>query len=303
MPIETELFKSLLDNFYDGVYFVDSERRITYWNQGAERITGFTAGEAVGTLCSDNLLMHVDGAGTCLCHAGCPLAATISDGDRHEAEVFLHHKQGHRVPVLVRAAPIRDTDGAIVGAIEVFSDNSTKMAALQRANELERIAFLDPLTGLANRAYTEITLRGRLDELVRYGWPFGILFIDVDHFKQVNDTHGHDAGDQALSIVADSLRGGARSFDVVGRWGGEEFVAVLVNLSERKLRAIAERFRVLVETSRLPVADGAVRITVSIGGTLADPRDSVDELVKRADTLMYRSKETGRNRVTVGNRD
>ncbi len=303
MPIESELFRSLLDNFTDGVYFVDRERTITYWNRGAERISGFSAEETVGSHCFDELLMHIDGAGTRLCHVGCPLAAIIEDGEPREIEVFLHHKQGHRVPVLVRASPIRDPDGAVVGAIEVFSDNSPKMAALQRAHDLEKMAFLDPLTGLANRAFTEITLRARLEELVRYGWPFGVLFLDVDHFKDINDSHGHPVGDQALSIVANTLKIAARSFDLVGRWGGEEFLAILVNVSDRKLGVIAERFRVLVESSRLPIAGGDGRLTVSIGATLADPRDTVEELVARADALMYQSKQAGRNRVTVGGRD
>ncbi|MBI4917163.1 MAG: sensor domain-containing diguanylate cyclase [Acidobacteria bacterium] len=303
MPFESELYKSLIDNFADGVYFVDRERTITYWNRGAERISGFTAEETVGSKCFDELLMHIDGAGTRLCHAGCPLAATIEDGEPREIEVFLHHKQGHRVPVLVRAAPIRDQVGTVIGALEVFSDNSPKMAALQRAHDLEKIAFLDPLTGLANRTFTEITLRARLEELVRYGWSFGVLFIDVDHFKEINDRHGHPVGDQALSIVANTLKAAARSFDLVGRWGGEEFVAVLVNVGDRKLDAIAERFLTLVGSSRLPIDGTHTRVTVSIGATLADPRDTVQELVARADALMYESKQAGRNRVTVGNRD
>ena len=303
MPIESELFRSLLDNFTDGVYFVDRERTITYWNRGAERISGFSAEETVGSHCFDELLMHIDDAGTRLCHVGCPLAAIIEDGEPREMEVFLHHKQGHRVPVLVRASPIRDPDGAVVGAIEVFSDNSPKMAALQRAHDLEKMAFVDPLTGLANRTFTEITLRARLEELVRYGWSFGVLFLDVDHFKNINDGHGHPVGDQALSIVANTLKIAARSFDLVGRWGGEEFLAILVNVSDRKLGVIAERFRVLVESSRLPLSAGDGRLTVSIGATLADPRDTVEELVARADALMYESKQAGRNRVTVGSRD
>jgi diguanylate cyclase (GGDEF)-like protein/PAS domain S-box-containing protein len=303
MPFESELFRTLLDNFTDGVYFVDRERTITYWNRGAERISGFTADETVGSKCFDELLMHIDGEGTRLCHAGCPLAATIEDGESREIEVFLHHKQGHRVPVLVRAAPIRDQAGAVIGAMEVFSDNSSKMTALQRANDLEKVAFVDPLTGLANRALTEITLRARLEELVRYGWLFGVLFIDVDHFKELNDTYGHAVGDQALSIVANTLKAAARSFDLVGRWGGEEFVAVLVNVSDRKLDAVAERFLTLVGSSRLPIDGTHTRVTVSIGATLADPRDTVQELVARADALMYESKQAGRNRVTVGSRE
>lgn len=300
MTIETEFFRSLLDNFYDGVYFVDRERCITYWNKGAERISGYTAAEAVGTHCYNQLLNHIDADGTCLCHGSCPLAQTIGDGCSREAEIYLHHKAGHRVPVLVRVAPIVNPDGVVIGAIEVFSDNSAKMAALNRVQDLEKVAYVDALTGLANRALTEITLRSRTDELFRYGWPFGVLFIDIDQFKLVNDRLGHDAGDEVLRAVANTLRGAARTFDLVGRWGGEEFVAILANTDETKLRVIAERFRALVESSVVNAGGAESVVTVSIGGTLADAADTAETVITRADALMYASKQAGRNRVTLG---
>jgi diguanylate cyclase (GGDEF)-like protein/PAS domain S-box-containing protein len=298
--IGPEFFRSLLDNFYDGVYFVDPDRRITYWNTGAQRISGYTVEDAVGTYCYDELLRHVDASGTRLCHGLCPVAATLADGKTREAEVFLHHKLGYRVPVLVRVAPITGADGTIKGAIEVFSDNSAKMAALQRVQELERTAYEDQLTGLANRMLTEITLRTRIEELSRYGWPFGVLFIDVDQFKAVNDTCGHAVGDACLEAIANTLRSGARSFDLVGRWGGEEFVVVLANTDAARLESVAERFRVLVQESVVTAGDAEHVVTVSIGGTQALAGDTVDTLVARADALMYRSKQAGRNRVTIG---
>lgn len=130
-----------------------------------------------------------------------------------------------------------------------------------------------------------------------------MLFIDVDRFKEINDRHGHAVGDRALSVVAKTLRAAARSFDLVGRWGGEEFVAVLVNVDGRRLAAIAGRFHTLVASSRLSIDGGHTTVTVSVGATLADPRDTAEELVGRADGLMYRSKEAGRNRVTSGHRE
>ena len=96
----------LLDSLFDGVYFVDKERRIQYWSQGAKHLTGYSASEAVGRYCFDNFLVHVDECGCALCLTGCPLASTIADGDRREADVYLRHKLGHRVPVTVRVAPI-----------------------------------------------------------------------------------------------------------------------------------------------------------------------------------------------------
>ena len=295
-----EFFRTLLDNFHDGVYFVDAERRITYWNRGAERISGYATDEVVGSFCFNEILMHVDCAGTRLCHNGCPLAATLADGGPREADVFLHHKDGHRVPVRVRVAPVRDGTGRVTGAVETFSDNTAGIAALQRIEELQAVAYIDALTGVANRAFTEITLRAKLEEMERYGWPFGVVFIDIDRFKTVNDRHGHEVGDRVLTAVARTLAGNARSFDLVGRWGGEEFLVVAANVDEPKLHALTERFRRLVAGAAVPTAAGSVAVTISAGAALARPGDDGAAVIRRADAAMYESKRSGRNRVTFG---
>ena len=291
-------YKTLLDNLYDGVYFVDRGRVITYWNKGAERITGYTAAEVMGKRCSDNILMHSDKDGKLLCLRGCPLSETIADNEVRSTEVFLRHKDGHRVPVVVRVAPIADEAGATVGGVEIFSDNTPPATALERLAELERLAFLDPLTGIANRRYGEIALNARIEELQRYGWPFGVLFIDIDHFKECNDRCGHDVGDEVLKMVAKTLQNSVRSFDVVSRWGGEEFVALIANVEGDELIRTANRCRALVEQSHVPVPPSP-RVTVSIGVTIARPEDTALSIIKRADELMYKSKQSGRNRVTM----
>ena len=298
MDLDGDFYKKLLDEFYDGVYFVDRDRQITYWNRGAERITGYSAPEVMGRRCMDNILMHVDGEGSMLCHGSCPLAFTMEDSVPRQAEGYLHHKQGFRVPVSIRVTPLRDRRGQVVGAVEVFSDNSPQAPLLERIAQFERLAYIDPLTELANRRYAEIVLSARHEELKRYGWKFGILFVDIDRFKTVNDTYGHMQGDEVLKMVGRTLVRSVRSFDVVGRWGGEEFIAIIANVDRAEATIFAERMRTLVEHSRLP-GDPPLAVTVSIGGTVARDVDSVEELVRRADGLMYRSKQEGRNRVTV----
>ena len=124
MADSDNLYHAILDNLYDGVYFVDRDRKITYWNKGAERITGYPAAEVVGSRCFDNILMHVDGHGTLLCKELCPLAATMLDGVERTADVYLQHKDGHRVSVNVRITPLRNEGGAVTGGVEVFTDNS-----------------------------------------------------------------------------------------------------------------------------------------------------------------------------------
>jgi len=300
MAFSEEFYKNLMDNLYDGVYFVDRDRKITYWNKGAERITGYSGGEIIGTHCWDNVLMHVDSNGNSLCRTECPLSKVIATGDEIKAEVFLSHRDGHRIPVIVRGAPITDTGGNIVGAVEIFSDNSEKVSALQMIEELQHKVFLDPLTDLANRRYVEMNLHLKVNEMSRYGWRYGVIMMDIDHFKDVNDSFGHTVGDEVLKMISRTLLYSSRSTDMVGRWGGEEFIAVISNTTEQRVHEIAERYRSLVERSALPLGTETVKTTISVGATIARPGENSEEVVNRADVLLYRSKEAGRNRLTSG---
>jgi diguanylate cyclase (GGDEF)-like protein len=254
----------------------------------------------LGGCCSDNLLMHVDGDGNKLCIDKCPLAHTMEDGRTREAEVYLHHRNGHRVPVWIRTTPLRNQSGEIIGAAELFSDLSQKAATALRLRELEQLAMLDSLTQLANRRYLESEINSRLNEAIRCGLRFGVLFIDVDHFKRFNDTHGHDGGDRVLQTLARTLTSTARSYDLYGRWGGEEFVGVIRNVDRKGLLAIGERCRKLIEHSQIDLGSSRQQITISIGASVAEPGDDINALIKRADQLMYQSKAGGRNRITIG---
>ncbi len=290
--------RTILEDLNDGVYFVDPERKITFWNKAAERITGFDSEEVIGRCCSENILVHVDFQGTNLCINGCPLAETLRDGRWRECEVFLHHKQGHRVPVSIRVNPLRDPQGRVIGAVEIFTETSPKEAILDKIRELETLAMLDTLTELANRRFLEIEISNRIQELIRYQWPFALIFIDIDHFKQINDRYGHAVGDKVLKAVANTLNLIGRPFDLVGRWGGDEFAVILRNVDADAMNRIAERFRALVAQTTIPEHGEDLQITLSLGGTLAQPQDTIASLVTRADMLMYRSKQRGRNRFT-----
>ncbi len=296
---EDHFHKQLIDNLYDGVYFVDTERRITYWNKGAERITGYLSEMVVGTFCNQNLLSHITDNGKQLCEDGCPLQETLRDGNLREAEVHLRHAEGHRVPVLIRTTPIMDENHNIVGAVEVFSNNQSLFSIRRKVTELEKKAFYDALTGLSNRSYTEMKLRAALLEYRQHKLPFGVLFIDVDLFKQVNDTFGHDTGDKVLQTVARNLSAHLRDTDTCGRWGGEEFLVIVGSVDARRLGIIAEKLRAMISHSMIKIGEHGLRVTVSIGAALVHEDDGPETLIQRADDLMYQSKKKGRDCVTL----
>lgn len=295
--MEKKFYQDLLDKMSDGVYFVNRDRAITYWNDGAERISGYSAQEVLGHRCAEGLLRHVTDSGQQLCRHGCPLLGVMRDGEPREADVFMHHKDGHRVPITVRGQALRSDDGQIVGSVEIFHTRGTNPYA---AHCRERVDdSLDTVTGLAPRRFGELQLKALTQAVDEETATLGVLFIDADHFKDVNDTYGHKTGDEVLRMVGQSIVNGLRRGDIPVRWGGEEFLALLPGTNQAGIRAAAERVRMLVENSWIQKGDVQVRVTISVGATMAVPNETGDELLERADRLMYASKQGGRNRVTT----
>ena len=170
----------------------------------------------------------------------------------------------------------------------------------ERTQVLERIAYADYLTGLLNRRGMIDRIQMERNRLARSHGKLGVIVLDVDHFKKVNDEHGHDFGDRALVHVANTIRGVMRSYDVCARWGGEEFLVIVPDITDPgTLGATAEKLR--QEIARSPVSQDApeVRLTVSIGCHLADPAETIDRMIKAADDALYLAKQTGRNRVVI----
>jgi len=290
----------LIEHLYEGAYVVDTERKIIAWNKSAENITGYLASEVVNSYCYHNILRHVDEEGTALCLNGCPLANTIKTGNINECNVYLHHKSGHRVPVSIRSIPLKDNSDNITSVLEIFTDTRFVEENYHQTIEKAKNADIDPLTTLFNRRYIEFQLENAVSEYHRFKRNFGVLFIDIDDFKKVNDTFGHPIGDEVLKMIAKTISGNIQVSDYVGRWGGEEFIVILrdVNYKEDLLK-ISERIRILSKNSVVPVNDKEIGITISIGGSLFNGVEETNNLVNRADKLMYQAKKTGKNKSII----
>jgi diguanylate cyclase (GGDEF)-like protein/PAS domain S-box-containing protein len=300
-PMNAEILSKVVESISEGVYFLDRGGLITFWNKGAERISGYSRDEVVGTKCSDNLLRHTDEKGKELCIDGCPMAATMEDCRPRDGEVFLHHKDGHRVPIVVHAIPIVEGGEKALGAIEIFSDRSERSSLLSELETLKKEVLTDPLTGLGNRRFAALSAESAIRELEAEGTEFGLLILDIDHFKRINDEYGHTIGDRVLRMIGWTLANAVRRNDAAARWGGEEFVVVCPRLRLPVLAEVAERTRSLIERSWIILSDGKkIFSTVSVGGAMARRGDTLETLVARADEHLYACKEAGRNKVEVG---
>ncbi len=220
-----DLYLTIINNMTDGVYLVNLERRIFFWNKAAETITGYCADEIVGRQCQDNLLNHIDEEGRPLCITGCPLFSAIIDGKQRREHVFVRHKDGYRIPILVNIFPLKK-DGEIIGAIEIFSQNSPTIYEDNLVEHLSEIAMHDTLTKLPNRRYLESFLDYKLNEYQRFGRLFAVLFADIDDFSHFNNEYGHDTGDRVLVNIAAGIKKNMNRNDLIGRWGGEEFLGI-----------------------------------------------------------------------------
>jgi len=173
----------------------------------------------------------------------------------------------------------------------------------QRNEELDLISRTDALTGLRNRRHVEEYLARLVSLARRHAEPIAVLLVDIDHFKSVNDGHGHDAGDAVLREVAGRMVGSVRLEDMIGRWGGEEFLVVLPNTAAQGAAELAERLRQVVADEPYGLPDGgAISVTISLG-CAASVIDDATTLVRSADAALYEAKESGRDRVVVAASD
>lgn len=166
-----------------------------------------------------------------------------------------------------------------------------------RSLTLEQAALTDALTGIQNRRYFDDALREYLSEFRRIEKPVGLMILDLDHFKQINDTHGHNIGDEVLKTVAKCLKDMTRYHDVVARLGGEEFAVVAPNMDAELLLKLAERIRRAIAALVVPSGNARLKITTSVGLAVWDRRETADDFFKRADEMLYEAKRQGRNRV------
>ncbi|NNM82185.1 MAG: GGDEF domain-containing protein [Burkholderiales bacterium] len=218
-------------------------------------------------------------------------------GGTYQSELEMRHRDGHGIWINMSGKAISPSDLSL-GSIWVLEDITIRKE-LERKLEVQ--AHYDLLTGLDNRAYFLELAEREISRSKRLHEPLGFLMFDVDHFKLVNDSYGHDAGDAVLRELGRCTLKILRDIDIIGRWGGEEFVVLLPGISGSHVMDAAERLRIALSEIEVDIGQGAsLSFSVSIGGTwLLDSDSKIDFLVKRADNALYAAKHAGRNCVRM----
>lgn len=290
---------SILNAIFEGVYVLDKHRKIIFWNKGAERISGFTAEETVGKFSHDNLLNHIDIQGRLLCFEGFELAKPASQGEIIEAEVYIQHKKGHRIPVKIRVMPWI-VDGQIEGSIEMFVENNESAHAIKRIGSTMNKTLRDKLTGLPNKKRFEHFLLEKMNDYRNFEVPFGLIIADIDNFEGINDTYGRESGDELLKLLSDTFRNSVRLADMIGRWENDAFVFLFSGVSNEGIYLLCEKIRILSEGSTLrSSAFKDIDFTVSVGGTIIRTDDTVTDVMDRLTARLKRAKKRGGNNSVV----
>ncbi|MCI4626459.1 MAG: GGDEF domain-containing protein, partial [Candidatus Magnetoovum sp. WYHC-5] len=255
--------------------------------------------DVVGKDYFSGIIRYADGMGINVSNGDDLISKVMLSGVPETEEVFLYNKEKKKVPVILKVNPVEDDKGQRLGAIAVFIENAEKIKLERQFTKLRSLNLIDPLTELGNRKYAEINLKARFNEWMRYGWPFGLIFLSIDHIERISSTIGKVHGNNIIKIVAGALAESVRPYDTISRWDESEFTMILANVNEDTLPIIAERSRRIAETCKYKVNERAVPIFVSIGATLAKKKETIFQLRSRAQQLMEISKKGGGNKITL----
>jgi diguanylate cyclase (GGDEF)-like protein/PAS domain S-box-containing protein len=288
--------QKLLDNMQDAVMFVDTNLQITLWNHGAERLTGIAASGVIERIWQPSLLSMRDERGREVLEFDDPITLAVKSGEQEIQRLSVMGRGGRPVTVDVHAVPVVGIDGATHGAAVLLHDASPQASLEKLCHSLHERATKDPLTQIANRAEFDRSHAMFVAAHLERHLPCSLIVCDIDHFKNINDTYGHQAGDEALKAFAQLLKGFCRSGDLVARYGGEEFVVLCADCNNATATQKADQIRKTL--AELPIAAiGGKSITASFGVTEVQAGDTPETMLRRSDRALYEAKERGRNLV------
>jgi diguanylate cyclase (GGDEF)-like protein/PAS domain S-box-containing protein len=283
-------YKSIFENVHDVFYQSDMSGIIIDISPSILRYSGYTREELIGKPIADYYYHPEDRI-----HL---LETMQKEGEVVDYEVRLRTKEDRFMIVSVNSHLLFDTAGNPSGVEGSFRDITDRKKATEELKRLNALlvcqAATDPLTGIPNRTKFDESLSNEILRAKRFNLPLSVIIFDIDHFKNINDTYGHNTGDSALQYLTGLVAQVMRRHDLFARWGGEEFVIMVTNTGQHGAGLYAERLRLMIEKYDIP---GVGHLTCSFGVAEFSHDDTVDMLINRADQALYQAKAAGRNRV------
>ncbi|MEW6067751.1 MAG: diguanylate cyclase [Nitrospirota bacterium] len=287
----------IFDSINDPFNIIDCEYRIIKANNSYAQMRGKNPEQLIGRRCYEVLYNRKS-----ICE-GCLVKETFETGKPQTKEKLVKfNDSSHEIWLEIYSYPIFDEIGQVFNVIEYTRDiTQRKKAEGERdalIDKLQHLYSIDDLTGLLNRRALIEEMEKEVHRAERYNSKLAMIICDIDYFKGINDTYGHDIGDEVLKGVSHLIKESMRNIDIIGRYGGDEFILILPQTSLDGAKEIAERVRLSVEKFEMPVEEDIVKTTLSIGVAEFNPaREDIEGLIKRADNALYMAKDKGRNRV------
>ncbi len=277
--LDSEIYRTILESLPIGLCVVDLHKRILLWSDGAERITGRLRHEVVGHCCISEVLLHCNQKDCEWCHEDCPLARAMKTSHAAEANSSLRHQSGYDIPVYVRAVPVHNAHGSIIGAVETFE-------ILHAAGDSADTSLVfpgpsDDPTGVAGPVVTTTFLRQTLANLSQAAGPCAVLCFRLDGLDHFRHACGPEAALALLCAVARTLQGALWTTDFIGRWSDDQFLAVLTNCSAASLPSVGERIRRTLAGIGIEWWGEKRSLPVSMGQASAQPGDDLAAVMDR----------------------
>jgi diguanylate cyclase (GGDEF)-like protein/PAS domain S-box-containing protein len=275
---DPEIYRTILESLKTGLCVADRQRKIVFWNSGAESITGYLRHEVVGHPCHENILRHCNGHSCELCGERCALTAVLHEAKPVEATGYLHHKAGHRLFVHLWVLPLRDQNGLMIGTVQCFEG---RIPNPDRRTSGVGAGFLDPITGVCNHAAMQSRLREALVTFAEMNIPFGILCVQLHGMEHFRANYGPEAENSILRVAAQTIVNSLRPTDYVGRWANDQFLAILNGCRSASLDAIGDRIGKIVASGGIEWWGEELRLAVTAIKTLPQPGENLESLLQR----------------------
>ena len=296
---DPEIYRTVLQRLSAGVYFVDRGQHIVFWNRGAEEITGYLSQQVLGHHMAENFLEHVNQENRQLEGDDLPLNAVLRNGKEIEERATIRHKDGYPIRVLVRAIPLRDEFGKLLGAAEFIEPTEPLLWQDDRKNELAMHGCMDRSSGALTREYMETQLHEHIETFERHRIPFSVLVMQADHLDDLRVKHGSGAVAAVMRVVAQTLLNGLRTPDLLGRWTDTEYLVVAAECGEADAPRIVERLRKSVAGAETQWWGDRLTVTLSAGAAAVKPGDNAAKVVERAETGLRKAIADGGNRSAI----
>lgn len=279
---DPETYRHILDGLQIGVSVLDLEKKIVFWSDGAEQVTGYSRIDVVGHSCKENIFLHCNEVCCEMCGEKCSIVAALHEGKPVQTIGLIHHKSGHRTPVRAWATPLRDKNGLIIGVIQTFEAEFAVAEPDPNELSVKERGSLDHLTGLPNQTIMRSHLREKLATFAELQIPFGVVCAEIPELSHFRVRYGQGAATTLLQVMARTLRSTVWPTDSVGRWSEGQFVVILNGCSESALQVVSERILKLMASATIEWWGEELWVTVSMGRASALATDTIDSLMQRA---------------------